>query len=324
MPASPDPTRGDAPRSGVHPSVTPVTRVDFDALFTELATWREWSDLDRGAWNRVTQETVLGGSALVKTGRTAQTALPWNTVAGIDNHRPALHHMTDLGDREAPEPSTYKDFLGVDYHGKAVSHLDALAHIAYRGQLFGGVDSRRSVDATGAHVGSVAALGHFVGRGVLIDVPRARGIEWLEPGEAIHSTDLEHAERALGVTIREADAVLVRTGHHRRRASTGPWDSGASSAGLHVDAMRLLGDRRPALLGSDGDSDVRPSPTPGIHSPIHVLAITAMGIPLLDNLELEALSLLAADEGRYEFLFVVAPLNVPAGTGSPVNPIAIF
>ncbi len=88
--------------------------------------------------------------------------------------------------------------------------------------------------------------------------------------------------------------------------------------------MRLLADIDIALLGGDGDSDVRPSPVEGVSSPVHVLALTALGIPLLDNLDLERLSVACREEGRYEFLLVVAPLVVPGGTGSPVNPLALL
>lgn len=316
---SEDSVRDRARRGG-----QPVSTEEFDRVYAQLKSWDRWTNADRGAWNAVTAEHTRAAAAGVRSGRVVQTALPWATEPAVDNPHPALHHMVDLGDREAPEPSAYKDFLGIEYHGKSTSHLDALSHIAYRGEFFGGVPSREAVGAVGARSGSVAALGAFVGRGVLIDMPVVRGVSWLEPGEAVHPDDLFEAETALGVDIGAADAVLLRTGHTRRRAERGPWDSSTLSAGLHLSSMPLLAERGIALLGSDGDSDVRPAPTPGIHSPVHILALTAMGVPLLDNLDLEALSQAARQEERYDFLFTVAPLNIPRGTGSPVNPVAIF
>jgi len=301
-----------------------VKRERFDELFTSLSSWGHWTHADRGAYNRVLPQHVTAACALVTSGRTVTMALPWNTVPGPDNHKPALHHMTDLGDKEAPEPSTNKDFIAVDYHGKAVSHLDALSHIAYRGELFNGNSASKVVNTSGAHFGSVADLGPFIGRCVLLDMPAVKDVEWLEPGEPIYAEDLQRAEQVLNVKMSTADAVLIRTGHMKRRRVLGAWDSSDASAGLHVEAMPLLAERGISLLGSDGDSDVRPSPTQGIHSPIHILAITAMGVPLLDNLDLEALSDACREEGRYEFLFTVNPLNIPTGTGSPVNPTAIF
>ncbi|MEV0371807.1 cyclase family protein [Streptomyces sp. NPDC050636] len=301
-----------------------VSRQEFDALFEAVRTWGRWADADRGAWNRVTPGHVRRATALVQSGTVVPLARPWDTAAGPDNSKPALHYMSDLGDVEAPEPSTHKDFIAVDYHAKAVSHLDALAHIAYRGQLYDGRTARELVDAGGARFGAVSALGPLVTKGVLLDLPTVLGGTWLEPGRAVHAEDIVAAEKALDVTIGEGDAVLLRSGSFRRRRELGAWDPDAASAGFHVDAMPLLAERGIALLGGDGDSDVRPSPVDGLHSPVHALAIAAMGVPLLDNLDLEALSAAGAETGRYEFLLLVAPLNIPGGTGSPVNPIAVL
>ncbi|GAA1905868.1 cyclase family protein [Streptantibioticus ferralitis] len=321
----------DKPTDAPHPPPTgsgggrpTLSRQEFDDLFAAVRTWGRWRPADRGAWNRVTEDHVRRAAALVRSGVVVPMALPWNTEPGPDNRRPALHYMSDLGDVEAPEPATHKDFIAVDYHGKSVSHLDALSHIAYRGQLYDGRAAREVVDAGGARFGAVSALGPLVTRGVLLDLPAALGVKWLEPGQAVHADDVIAVERALDVTIGDGDAVLLRSGHFRRRRELGAWDPDAASAGFHVDAMPLLAERGIALLGGDGDSDVRPSPVDGVHSPVHALAIAAMGVPLLDNLDLEALSAACAELGRSAFLLVVAPLKVPGGTGSPVNPVAVL
>ncbi|MER7463147.1 cyclase family protein [Streptomyces sp. NPDC097981] len=319
-----------SPADGVTPPPPPsgrepeVSRQEFDALFAAVRTWGRWVPADRGAWNRVTPDHVRRAAALIRSGTAVPLGLPWDTRPGPDNRRPALHYMSDLGDVEAPEPATYKDFIAVDYHGKAVSHLDALSHIAYAGRLYEGRPAREAIDAAGTRFGSVAALGPLVTRGVLLDLPAALGVDWLEPGHAVHARDLAAAESALGVRIDDGCAVLLRSGRFRRSRELGPWDSDAASAGLHVDAVPMLAERAIALLGGDGDSDLRPSPVEGVHSPVHALAVAAMGVPLLDNLELEALSTACAEAGRYEFMIVVTPLNVPCGTGSPVNPVAIL
>ncbi|MEU2778089.1 cyclase family protein [Streptomyces sp. NPDC007162] len=301
-----------------------VPRAEFDALFAALRTWGRWQRADRGAFNLVTAGHARRAAALVRSGTVVPTALPWNTRAGPDNPTPALHHMTDLGDVESPEPATHKDFVAADYHGKGITHLDALSHVAYRGELYDGRRARDHVDAGGARFGAVSALGPLVTTGVLLDMPAVLGVDWLEPGRAVRAADVLAAERALGVTVGEGDAVLLRSGHARRRRERGAWDSAASSAGFHVDALPLLAERGIALLGGDGDSDVRPSPVPGVHSPVHALAVAALGVPLLDNLDLEALSAAAAEAGRYTFMLVVAPLDIPGGTGSPVNPVAVL
>ncbi|MFF6780546.1 cyclase family protein [Streptomyces sp. NPDC012510] len=317
----------DAPRPGPPAGADngpAVSRAEFDALFDAVRTWGRWERADRGAWNRVTEDHVRRAVAGVRSGAVVQMARPWNTRSGPDNRKPALHHMTDLGDVESPEPSTHKDFIAADYHGKGVTHLDALSHIAYQGRLYDGRRAHEAVGAAGARFGAVSELGPLVTRGVLLDLPAVLGLPWLEPGRAVRAGDVVAAEQALGVTIGEGDAVLLRSGHVRRREELGAWDPDTASAGFHVNAVPVLAERGVALLGGDGDSDVRPSPVEGVHSPVHALAVAAMGVPLLDNLDLEALSDATAEAGRYEFLLVVAPLNVPGGTGSPVNPVAVL
>ena len=159
---------------------------------------------------------------------------------------------------------------------------------------------------------------------MLLDVPRVRGVRWLEPGEHVLPGDLEAAERAQGITVGAGDILLVRTGHARRLAELPPWDTAASKAGLHPSAARFLADRRVGALGSDGNSDTAPSTTDGIPFPIHVLAINALGIHLLDYLQFEDLVPRCEEAGRWEFLFVASPLRIVGGTGSPVNPVAIL
>lgn len=299
-----------------------MSKAEFDELYDDL---RRPTGPGYGAVGTLDNATRLAALGLVQTGRAVSLALPINRHPSVDNAKPALHHMVDRGDVEVPEPTANKDFIGLDYHGKAVTHLDALCHIAYRGELFGGAISSEVVGSGGSRHYPVDALAEgIVTRGVLIDAAAVQGVEWLEPGTGLGADDLLAAEKSLGITIQAGDAVLLRCGQHLRRAAMGPWDMDAMSAGLHPSAMRLLADRGISLLGGDGDSDVRPSPVAGVSSPVHVLALTGLGIPLLDNLFLDALSIACAEVQRYEFTLIVAPLVVPGGTGSPVNPLALL
>lgn len=299
---------------------------EFDILFDRLRRWGNGAKPDqRGALAGLDDAQRLRALATVRTGTSIGLAHPIDKQVGPDNNKPALHHMVDLGDVEAPEPSAHKDFIGLDYHGKATSHLDAVCHIGYRGQIFGGVTSSDAFSSAGSTWAAVTTMSAgLLLRGVLVDMPAVLGVPWLQPGTAVRAADLERAQDRLGFRIGAADAVLLRSGHGARKTAMGAWNADQASAGLHVDAMPLLADRGIALLGGDGDSDVRPSPVTGVHSPIHALALTALGIPLLDNLALESLAAACAAAGRYEFLLVVAPLVIPRGTGSPVNPIAVL
>ena len=303
-----------------------LTFDQFEKIFNEIKNWSDFpaDKLERGSLNYITNETVKNSATEVKSGRVVRMALPWNTTSAIDNPSPALHYMVELGDIEEPEPTANKDFIGVNFHGKAVSHFDAFTHIAYKDQLYGGKISSQVVNATGSQWGTVDKLGAIVTRGVLLDAARLKGLDWLEPGTAVMAQDILDAEAKFGFKISQGDAVLLRSGHFNKREKVGFWDPHNLSAGFHVEVMQLLKDRKVSVIGADGDSDVRPSPVEAVSSPIHVLALPALGIPLLDNLQLEALGDACAAEKRWTFQFVLAPLNIPGGTGSPVDPIAVF
>ncbi|HEY1591142.1 MAG TPA: cyclase family protein [Solirubrobacteraceae bacterium] len=304
-----------------------VSSAEFASLFDELSNWGRWgSDDQRGAFNLLTPERVIAASALVREGHTVTLSLPLNTRPSAANPVPADHRMTLLGDAApgAAPLQFLKDYVGADYHNDGHSHIDALSHVAYRGALYND-RPEGSVTAGGAAWGAIEVLRDgLVGRGVLLDIPRARGVEWIEPGEDVFAGDLEAAERAQGVAVRDGDILLVRTGHARRLAELGPWNTPEAKAGLHPTAMRFVADRGVAVLGSDGNSDTAPSSTEGVGFPIHVLAITAMGVHLLDYLQFEDLRFACERAKRWEFLFTAAPLRVPGGTGSPINPVAVL
>lgn len=304
-----------------------MTVAEFEDLFEAVKTWGRWgADDERGALNHLTPERVRAASGLVREGRGVSLSLPLNTSAAPDNPEPALHHMTMLGDTDIGSGSLRfaKDFVGVDYHNDGHTHLDALCHVSWAGRLYNGVPSD-AVGSQGASFGAVEVLRDgLVARGVLLDVPRLRGLPWLEPGEHVRPEDLEAAEAEQGVAAGEGDVLLVRTGHARRLAELGPWDTARAKAGLHPSAARLLAERGISALGSDGNNDTAPSTTEGVGFPIHVLALSAIGIPLFDYLQLEDIAAACAEAGRWEFLLVAAPLRIVNGTGSPLNPIAVL
>jgi len=157
----------------------------------------------------------------------------------------------------------------------------------------------------------------------LLDVPRSRGVPWLEPGDHVTVADVLAAEQDQQVRIGPGDIVLVRVGHRRRRDEQGPWDAGQARAGLHPAVLPLLAERQVAALGSDGNNDTAPSAVAGVGFPVHVLAVNALGLHLLDYLQFTELRQVCAGMRRWSFLCVIAPLRLPTGTGSPVNPIAI-
>lgn len=308
-----------------HPAT--VTAHEFGELFRALSNWGRWGPEDqRGALNHLTPERVIAAAGLVRDGATVTLSLPLNTEAAVHNPRPADHYMTELAPPDtAPQSVRFlKDYVGADYHNDGHSHIDALCHIAYEGLMYNG-RSAGAVSDDGAEVNTIEVLeAGLIGRGVLLDIPRLRGVPWLEPGEHVFRDDLEVAEREQRVSVRPGDILLVRTGHARRLAELGPWDTAGAKAGLHPTAMTFIGERSVAALGSDGNSDTAPSSTEGVDFPIHVLAIAAMGIHLLDYLQFEDLRAACEETGRWEFLFAASPLRIEGGTGSPINPTALF
>ena len=164
---------------------------------------------------------------------------------------------------------------------------------------------------------------------MLLDVPRFRGSRWLEPGEAVTRAELEAVEQAQGVRLGEGDIFVFRTGHHRRRLELGAWSNdyppaGEGKAGLHVDTIPWMHERRIAAFLPDGDGETVPSNVEGVLYPIHPLQVAAMGMVVSDSLNLEDVARMCEEEKRWEFMVVAEPLRLPNSTGSPFNPIALL
>jgi kynurenine formamidase len=303
---------------------------EFEALFQSLRNWGRWGpDDERGTLNYITPDHIRAAAKLVRSGRSVSLAVPINKVAGPDNPRPPVHYMVHNYDIhwELGEPQFCTDFLASEFHGDCHTHMDALCHVGYKGQLYNGKPVA-SVTTHGPTLQDITAFAHgIVGRGVLLDIPRLRGVNWLEPGEAVTHEELEAAEKAQGVRLGQGDIMIFRTGHHRRRLELGPWNpgyDGEGRAGLHATALTLLHERKVAVFFPDGDGETVPSNVEGIPYPIHALQIPAMGMVCADSLQFEELVNVCEEEKRWEFMVVAAPLRLPRGTGSLFNPIAIF
>ena len=298
----------------------------FDALYRRLQRMAEWMADRRGALNYLTPERVLAAVSEIQLGRTTTLAAPVEGGVTVDNPDPAQHQMTSPAGEHADSTglSFATDRLSMNVHGNADSHIDALCHVIYRAFLYNGV-AADTLTAEGASQLSIEVAGDgIVGRGVLLDLPRLHGVRWIEPGDHVSADDLRNAEEAQQVRVGAGDLLFVRVGHRQRRKELGPWDAASARAGLHPTAVELLAERRVAVLGSDGNNDTAPSSVKGVDFPVHVLAVNALGLHLLDYLQLDDLAALCETVGRWSFFGVIAPLRLVQGTGSPVNPIAIM
>jgi kynurenine formamidase len=307
--------------------VSRVTEARAAELFELTKRWGRWgADDERGALNLLTPARVRRAVSLARIGTVVSCGRELPVTPAADNPSPALHHMVAAGDlARGPGLQASADFIGVSFHGMAVSHIDALCHVFVEQQMYNGFPAA-DVTSRGARHGSImAGADGIAGRGVLLDIPRLRGVEWLEPGDAIAPDELEAACAAQSVAVEAGDILLVSTGRDARRAQHGPWDPGTVGlAGLDPECVPWLYGHDPAVLGSDGVSDVLPGSPHRWPIPIHQCLLVGMGVHLLDNLRLDRLAAACADEQRWEFLFVVSPLQVAGGTGSPVNPVAVL
>jgi kynurenine formamidase len=306
-----------------------LTEAQVREFFTTLSNWGKWGSSDQlGALNYITPTKRAQAAALVREGVPVSMSLPLATQPSPDNPTPVTHLMIQTGapGETGMVPVPYSaDYFAISPHGLANTHLDALCHVFNQGKMYNGY-SASDVTSQGARNGAIDALKDgIVSRGVLIDVPRLKGREWLEPGEAISPADLEAAEQAGGFRVEEGDILFVRTGRHALEKAKGPRDSFKEGlAGLGAACLPWLHARKVAALGSDGASDVVPSGYEKIMLPIHAVAIVALGLHLLDNCALDMLSEACAARSRWTFLLIVAPLVLVRGTASPVNPLAIF
>ncbi|MEV6579686.1 cyclase family protein [Streptomyces sp. NPDC051582] len=304
-----------------------MTEAGFRSLHRELRRAAPGAGAPRGALATLTPARTLAALGEVRSGRTVSLAAPVNTREGPDNAEPAQHRLTAPAGG-APDPDGLqfaRDRIAMNIHGDVDSHIDALCHVIYEGTLHGGVPAADVLSPDGASALSIdLARDGIVGRGVLLDIPRLYGTPWLEPGSHVSAEDLAAAEEWQGLRVGAGDILLVRVGHRRRRRELGAWDAAGARAGLHPTALRFLAERRVAVLGSDGNSDTAPSAVRSVAYPVHVLAIHAMGLHLLDYLQFEELVPLCEQEGRWSFACVIAPLRLSAATGSPVNPLAIL
>ena len=293
------------------------------SYFETCSNWGRWGpDDSAGTINLITPAKRREAAALVQSGRSVSCSYPLNTQGAPGNWNPAQHFMR-IG------PASSADYIGLVFHGYATTHVDALCHIFWEGKMWNGKEAAEEVTSAGARTGAVAAWKDgIITRGVLLDIPRLRGTDYVTPDQPTRGWELEAAAAAEGVELRPGDAVLVRGARPAFLAGNPGMVPGIPpTPGLHVDCVPVLKQADAAILGWDM-LDSRPHSYPLFDDapggPVHVLTIVFMGLPLLDNAFLDPLAEACAEEGRWEFMLNIAPLHVRGGTGSPVNPIAVF
>ena len=309
------------------------------AWMDSLSNWGRWGDDDTlGTLNLITPEKRLAAAGLTTEGRVVSCA--WDIRARdmpgavTPPQRFMLGTGLDLGtgpdsgrrgQMDEGHAGAAMEYIGMVFHGLAVTHIDALSHVFWDAQMYNGRPANLVTDWLGATTMDVRDLRDgIVTRGVLLDVARARGRNF-EPSEPVMPNDLEAAEEMAGLKVASGDVLLLRTGDGVRRTTDWKNYDPHLQPGFQAACLPWLHERGVAAIGSDIAQDVRPSGYGGrLTMPIHTVGIVAMGLWLIDNCNLEQLGETCAELGRWEFQFVLGPLRMEGGTGSPANPLALF
>jgi kynurenine formamidase len=311
------------PAAGAAVDSTTFSRDEFDRMVTEISNWGRWGKDDQmGTVNLITAAKRKQAAALIREGLSVSLSHTYSTEKFVDNPNPLVHVMGSSG--ETPGAIAAVDTYTMNYHGPYFTHMDALSHFFWNGHTYNGYPQTVVTSAGAQKLDIDVFKNGIVTRGILMDVPRSKGLPYLEPGSQIHPEDLDACEKQAGIKVASGDMIFIRTGRWGRRAKLGPWDLDKSIAGIYPTCARWLKQRDVAVLATDAVSDVMPSPVPGVPFPIHVLTIVALGTPIFDNCDLEELSETANRLHRWEFMLTTAPMRIPTGTGSPLNPLAIF
>jgi len=294
-----------------------TSKEELERWMTELSNWGRWGkDDELGAANLITRAKRRQALALAKTGETV--SLSHNPVMekAVDAGDPFVHSVNILGER-----GIAVEKQEVSFHGSIFTHLDAFCHVSHNGKLYNGFLFQDVVSKDGgcSKLGITVFKSGIVTRGILLDIPRLKGVPYLEPATHVYREDVEAWEKKAGIKVGPGDAIFLRTGRWARREKLGPF---TNFAGYDGSFAPFLKERGVALLGSDAVQDV--GTVPGFPLPIHQIALVALGINIFDNVDLEAVAEAAARLNRWEFLLFAAPIPVQNGTGSLINPIAVF
>jgi kynurenine formamidase len=298
--------------------------------------WGRWGDLDeRGTVNFITPERVAEAASLIRTGEVISCAIPLDSTGPVHPARTNITHFFSLTGADFvagtmmselyPKLQGTDDYLIMPTQGS--TQWDGLSHIGfgdtfYNGYWVGNVEQFAGAKRLGMH----NMKDRLVGRGVLLDMARHKGVPRLEQGYAITADDLDGCIEAEGVAVRTGDILIVRTGHvswwYELQDKAQFW---AGAPGMSIKTVDWLHEKEIAALAMDNIAiEVEPFEEPVEHYyPMHSRLIRDLGLSLGEIWHLEQLAEACAADGRYEFFLAAQPLNITNGSGTPINPIAI-
>ncbi len=312
-----------------------VTLKDINAAAERLKNWGRWgADDEIGTLNNISPRDIVNAARLIRKGKVFSLALNFDS-SGPQNGQwggrfNPIHTMLATG---TDAVSGRQESIGLRYADDMVTmplqcgtQWDALGHIFFGEKMWNGYDARL-VDSNGAHKNGIEkAKDKMVGRGVLLDVARHKGVESLEDGYGIGTGELEKCAADQGVDIQRGDFVIVRTGHMERCLRSGEWGgyAGGNAPGLRFETADWI--RRTDIAAICADTwgcEVRPNESDVASQPWHWVVIPMIGISMGEIFYLKDLAADCANDRVYEFFFCAPPLPITRAVGSPVNPIAI-
>ena len=310
--------------SGSNAARTLRTLAEYEQMFDEVSNWGRWGESDEiGTLNLITEAKRRQAAALVQSG--ISVSLAHNLITEQAADMPNPFEMTNGGSR-----------FRYGFHSTTHTHVDAICQFGYKGRAFNGYpESEIRTSAGCTKMGVETLKDGIVTRGILLDIPRLKGMPYLEPGTPVYVDDIEAWEKKAGVKVEAGDAIFLRTGRWLRREQLGPWQlypapPGEGEAGYHVSVVPWIRSRDVAVVGADVSNDVTPARVGDAVlaetrlMPVHSLVIVAIGGYVVDAMDLEALAETAAKLNRWEFMVTGAPITAAGGTGALLNLTATF
>jgi kynurenine formamidase len=294
----------------------------FEELVRSRRNWGRWGQREEfGALNLVTPEQRVGAMRLIETGEVISLGRPLDRSPGPANAYPVHHYLHTAGHSSHPNTAAV-DYIALSVHVQGMTHVDALCHVWDEDGMWGGRDPLEEIGPLGSSWGGIEVWkDQILTRCVLLDIPRTRDDDYVTLDRPVQPVDLEDAAARQGVTLQPGDAIAIYSGREAWNQEHPPWGLVDGRPGLHAACFEFLSDHDISVVLWDM-MDMYPT---GYRSPwaVHA-AINSLGIALVDNCLLEPAAEMCADLGRWEFVIVIAPLVIPGGTGSPVNPLALF
>ena len=316
-----------------------LTIKDIHAAAERLRNWGKWGKDDEiGTLNYTSAADIVAAAQLVRKGKVISLALNFDDKGpqGAKTSYPAMGRFNPIHLMLRTGTDAYSGVL--DQRGirssddlvimplQSGTQWDGLGHIFYGNQMYNGYDCRLVASTGAAKCGIEKSKEKMVGRGVLLDVARAQGVNWLPDGFAITNDDLDRTAKLLNVQVQRGDYLIVRTGHMKAKLAAETWDmySGGDAPGLAFETLDWLHTKQVAAIATDTwGVEVRPNETKEANQPWHWISIPIMGLTVGEIFYLEELSKDCAGDKRYEFLFVAPALPITGAVGSPTNPLAI-